>query len=145
MFYGNGPSQDSYPNYAPTGPVYSQPQPPLNTMVPLPPENIVEPPPSVRISDEHSIGRATEAPALPQKSDSNQEYPAVVELRSGSVYTASSYWVSGKTFHFITTGFDHFQVPLAVLEHVSPPRRGQTDTGATTPSRALPGLPDGKH
>lgn len=107
-------------------------------MVPLATENIAEPPPSVQISDEHSIGRTSEAPAPSQEIASNEEYPAVIELGNGSVYTVRSYWVSAKTFHFITTQFDHFQVPLALLEHLYPRRPSQTsDATLTVPPRAL--------
>ena len=107
-------------------------------MVPLAPLNIAEPPPSAPTSDEHSIGHTSEGPSPSQEIASNEEYPAVIELRNGSVYTARSYWVSGKTFHFVTTRFDHFQVPLALLEHLSPRQPSQTsDATVTAPPRAL--------
>jgi hypothetical protein len=106
-------------------------------MVPLAPEGIAEPPSSVSISDQLAIRRTTESAAPARQVDSNEEYPAVIELKSGSVYTATSYWVSGNTFHFITTTrFDHFQVPLALLEHVYPRRPSQaSDAMLTAPPK----------
>ena len=67
-FSGNGSPQDSYPNYTATAPLYAQPPPPLNTMVPPAPEGIAEPPSSVRISDKHAIGRTTEGATPPRRS-----------------------------------------------------------------------------
>jgi hypothetical protein len=45
--------------------------------------------------------------------------PEQVE-RSAADNTAVKYWVTGKTFHFITTQGDHMQVPTALVDRVYP-------------------------
>jgi len=124
-FSGEGYPLNAYPWYGPPTPIYAPPPPlPLSAPIPLTAENIPEPTPSVRVSDRHAIGRAAEQPIPGEQLESNQEYPAVVELRNGSVYTVANYWVKGREFHFITTRFDHYQLPFADVGRISPKKGG---------------------
>jgi hypothetical protein len=85
----------------------------------------MEPLPRVQISERHAMGRAVRDPASQPEVGPNEEFPGVVELRDGSVYTIMSCWKSGKTFNFVTTQFQQVQVPISMLERMTPARPGQ--------------------
>lgn len=50
------------------------------------------------------------------------EYPALIALKNHALYTASSYWVKGKTFFFITSFGDLMSVPITLVDHLYPRR-----------------------
>jgi hypothetical protein len=54
------------------------------------------------------------------RSETSDEHPPLVALKNRWAYTVIKYWVSGKTFHFITTQGDHIQVPSALVERIYP-------------------------
>jgi hypothetical protein len=51
------------------------------------------------------------------------EYPPLIVLKTGGVYSATRYWVKVKTLYFVTPHGDTLYVPLALVEHVYPPER----------------------
>jgi hypothetical protein len=136
--YGwNGPPPNPYPIYPPPPPLpMAMPVPPAWSPA-LPPlsENIAEPPPPVQISERHAI-RRPDPPALAE-ADPNEEYPAIIELKNGSVYTVTNYWVTGKTLHFVTTHFDHLQVPAVMLERLAPGKPGNANARAKNSIRPV--------
>jgi hypothetical protein len=153
-FDGYGLPQNAYPIYAAAAPVYAPPPPPppppplaasIPMPIPFPPQNVAEPPSSTQISPRHAIGRAAEDAGPERVIDAGEAYPAVIELRNGSVYTVTSYWTSGKAFHFITTRFDHYQVPFTLVERVFPRQPGPaSDPMPAASAKALPPRGDGR-
>jgi hypothetical protein len=51
------------------------------------------------------------------------EYPPLIVLKTGGVYSVTRYWVKAKTLYFVTPHGDTLYVPLALVEHVYPPER----------------------
>jgi len=49
------------------------------------------------------------------------DHPLMIALKNGWLYTAKSYWVTGHTFHFITTQGDHIRVNVNMMDRLSPP------------------------
>lgn len=64
--------------------------------------------------------RVIQEPAPPPPPSTDDEHPPLIALKNRWAYTAVKYWVTGKTFHFITTQGDHMQVPTALVERVYP-------------------------
>lgn len=62
--------------------------------------------------------RVIQEPARPPNTD--DEHPPLIALKNNWAYTAVKYWVTGETFHFITTQGDHMRVPTALVERVYP-------------------------
>jgi hypothetical protein len=102
------------------------PAPLWNPIVPVAAPHAVEPPPA-QFSEQHAIRRPAREPQ-PAPEPAEEEYPAVVELKNGAVYTVTRYWVAGKTFHFITTHFDHVQVPMTMLDRLADARKPQSSS-----------------
>ena len=48
------------------------------------------------------------------------EYPPLIVLKTGAMYTATKFWVKAGTFYFVTTQNDTLQIPLGLVEHVYP-------------------------
>jgi hypothetical protein len=48
------------------------------------------------------------------------EYPPLVVLKTGGVFSAARYWTKNKRFYFVTTQGDTGSVPLSLLERVYP-------------------------
>jgi hypothetical protein len=58
------------------------------------------------------------APSPPPPQPANEEDPMMffVALKDGWIYTATAYWVQGKTLHYITTQGEHNQVSLDLVD-----------------------------
>jgi hypothetical protein len=82
---------------------------------PAPPPPVVLVKPPARLVSHANVHRdALPAPVVPD------EFPPVVALKSGWVYSVAQYWTRGKTFHFVTTHGEAMQVPLSQLERLYP-------------------------
>jgi len=91
--------------------------------------------PSAPIDVRHSTVRNAENPTPPREIEDNEDYPAVIELRNGAVFSVTSYWLEGNNFHFITTRFDHYQIPFELLLRLFPHKGSHTSSSIST---ALP-------
>ena len=49
------------------------------------------------------------------------EYPALVVLKTGGVYSVTKYWVKAKNLYFLTPAGETLYVPLGRLDRVYPP------------------------
>ena len=55
------------------------------------------------------------------------EYPALIVLKTGGMYSVTRYWLKAEILYFVTSHGDTLHVPLASLEHVYPKvKQGQT-------------------
>jgi hypothetical protein len=55
------------------------------------------------------------------------EYPTLIVLKTGGMYSVTKYWVKAETLYFVTSHGDTLHVPLASVEHVYPKaKQGQT-------------------
>ena len=115
-YYGGGASYPPYPPYPPS------PPPQSNMTLVLPPQPA---PPRVVQMDE-GILAPTVAPAAitpgPERV-APTEFPAIVSVKDGWTYSATSYWTKGSTFHFITTSGQHLQIPMSRLERLYPAQK----------------------
>jgi hypothetical protein len=93
------------------------PQPPPPQIVQAPPAQIVVPEP-------------VSVPALPERVVPS-EFPAVVAVRNGPIYSVSTYWTKGSTFHFVTTQGEHLQIPASSVERLI---QAQKDGRNVTPN-----------
>jgi hypothetical protein len=48
------------------------------------------------------------------------EYPALIVLKTGGMYSVTKYWVKAHTLYFVTSHGDTLHVSLASVEHVYP-------------------------
>ena len=62
--------------------------------------------------------RAYHGPSSPP--DLTDVHPPLVALKNHWAYTVEKYWVTGKTFHFVTTQGDHIQVPTSMVDRIYP-------------------------
>jgi hypothetical protein len=46
------------------------------------------------------------------------EYSSVIALKNGCLYTTTTYWMEGRTLHFVTTQGEHMQVPFPLLDRL---------------------------
>jgi hypothetical protein len=70
-------------------------------------------------------------PSPPEISD---VHPPLIALNNRWAYTALKFWVSGKTFHFITTQGDHMQVPTTMVDRIYPtPKQSQATDAKPVP------------
>ena len=114
------------------GAPYYPPQPSSNLTVVLPPQPVIVAPPPVPVPelisdseppDTAAPPAAAFPPAPPREPVIQNEYPAIIAVRNGNLYSAYRYWTKGKTFHFITTNGEHHQIPLDMLESLYPSQR----------------------
>jgi hypothetical protein len=116
---------------------YPQQQQPNTTIVLMPPTAVAPPAPVIEEPSREQLSyrpprmpvMAIQGPdigdgAAPVREPAPQEnYPALVAIKNGGLYTATTYWSKGDTFHFITTQRQHMQVPLTQVERVYPPQK----------------------
>jgi hypothetical protein len=116
------------PGYYPPQPL---PQPPSNVTVVFPPQPppVIVPPtaPTAETVSQLKVVAGNQAETVPYTVSREpalpSEYPALIAVKNGNLYSADRYWVKGRTFHFITTNGEHHQIPLAMLEHLYPARK----------------------
>jgi hypothetical protein len=103
--------------------------PPQNDTVVMPPPPMPIGPPLANSaprpgSDPPIPGTSTAKPApAAQAPAQNEDYPAVIALKNGGIYSASNYWASAGRFHFITSSGDHITVPANSVDRVYPPKK----------------------
>jgi hypothetical protein len=117
------------PQYSNPPQVYPNSPQPANVTVIVPPQPMPAP---IVLPKEAPAAEVPQAPPLPERIVPT-EFPALISIRNGYVYSASTYWTKGKTFHFITTQGEHIQVPVSQLERLYAP---QKDGRPVTPSAA---------
>jgi hypothetical protein len=121
----NYPAGPDWPGY------YPQPSYPLPLM--QPPAQVPDPlagaaePEALESSTPDTTGMPVyRGPA--SSPDTSDDHPPLIALKNRWAYTASKYWMKGKTFHFITTQGDHMQVQVALVERIYPtPDRARTE------------------
>jgi hypothetical protein len=122
-----------YPNSFPTAPWGSPsaeiampqlppllPPPPLLAPPPLSygPSSAPDPGPQVSSAADHAAAHTVGevSPPPPQQ----QEYPALIVLKPGGMYSATKYWVKNKNLYFITTQSETLYAPLSLIDRVYP-------------------------
>jgi hypothetical protein len=121
---------NSYP-MAPWGsPTADASMPPLPPLLPPPPMLLPAPtgnepnsspePPRGNVTADHAAAHpASEAsPQVP--APQQQEYPALIVLKPGGMYSATKYWVKNKNLYFITTQSETLYTPLSLVDRVYP-------------------------
>jgi hypothetical protein len=134
-YSGSEFSSVPYPVFVggPYGPDYSPQQP--SAAVP-PPQYIAEPAPPVRIIEPGSGIRTFQAPVATREPATQHDHPTLIALKNGWSYTVTTYWMKGKTLHFITTHGAHIQVPLTSLDRLyGHQRRDQSADSKLPPIR----------
>jgi hypothetical protein len=99
-------------------PPYPAPPQPANVTVVLPP-----PPPPPQIVP---VPATPPRPPVPEPASVTPqpervvptEFPAVIAVRNGPIYSVSTYWTKGSTFHFVTTQGEHLQIPASSVERL---------------------------
>ena len=138
-FGGYGFNNAFDPGYAgPDWPLYAQP-PHVPVLTP-PPVDVREPigsgtapEPAQSSTPDPTELRLYRTPAPPP--DTSDDHPPLIALKNRWAYTALKYWVSGKTFHFITTQGDHMQVPTTMVDRIYPtPKPSQGRQTKPTPT-----------
>jgi hypothetical protein len=121
-------------------PIYSPPVQNMPVVMPPPPIDFGQPVPAASLQSKFE----PPAPSAPieepttasRPSPQNEDYPALVALKNGGIYSASNYWVSGSNFHFITTQGDQMTVAMNSVERVFPPQKnGRSVQPAGAPRR----------
>jgi hypothetical protein len=130
-FYGSSYPVYSGDSYAPSyPPPYAPPPQPSNVTVVFPPQPTA-PPPAITIAENEPDVRTSRLQTGPPPQDRFvrapvqepvvlDEYPAVVAINNGGVYSVTTYWEKGGVFHFITTQGNHMQVPSGMVERLFP-------------------------
>lgn len=72
---------------------------------------------------------------MARESPPSGNHPALIAIRNGGLYSATTYWLRGATFHFITTQGEHMQVPRSYLERVYPPLKNGRPEEPTAPAK----------
>lgn len=54
-----------------------------------------------------------------------EEYPALIVLKPGGMYSVSKYWVKNKNLYFVTTQSEVLYAPLAQIDRVYPSSKGR--------------------
>jgi hypothetical protein len=137
-----GPSYYAPPYYGPP----SAPPQPSNVTVVFPPLPVAPPPvitiaenqPDIRMAQSQSVSppQDTLVRMPPQDPVVLDEYPAVVAVSNGGIYSVTNYWKKGDVFHFITTQGNHMQVPSMMVERLFPRQKnGRSVDPAGPPSR----------
>jgi hypothetical protein len=116
--------QDGYCN-----PGFYAPPPPMD--MPPPPTTVVlapPPPAPVPVANQQPIHEVEEVqeptfrfaqlPVPPPVV--LDEYPPVIVLKTGGVYSAAKYWTKGNTLYFTTPGGETYRTPAATLERIYP-------------------------
>ena len=140
-----GPSD--FPGYG-----YAPPQPPPVVVVmppPIPAPIPMPAPASAKTEEILPEPDAWQPPRMPvmalqqpagaeesaRESAPSGNHPALIAIRNGGLYSATTYWLRGTTFHFITTQGEHMQVPRSYLERVYPPLKNGRPEEPTPPAK----------
>jgi hypothetical protein len=117
VFVGAVPSYYGEPDYAPQP---QQQQPPVNVTIVNPPPQT----PTVIINQNYGPQATPEtdshvfqAPSGPANytQPSEQKY-SLIAFKDHSVYSASAYWIEGKTMHYVTPQGTHNQASLDLVD-----------------------------
>jgi hypothetical protein len=129
-YYGGGGFNGGGGYYPPN----ANPPEPANVTVVLPPQR---PAPLVVHPDAGMAAPPPEAASVapPPQSVVPTEFPALISLKDGWTYSATTYWTKGTTFHFITTQGEHIQVPVSRLARVYPAQKDGYSVGPVPPAR----------
>ena len=122
------------PFFAPD-PWLSYPQPPPNFTVVYPPS---DPPPPLPPPPLPAPEPERQRPAPPRAAPEQPlptEFPALIAIRQGGVYSVSAYWTTGTSLHFITTRGAHMQIPLSRLEQLFPAQKNGRSVPPAIPAR----------
>lgn len=119
-------------------PAYYQPPPqsaiPTPSLLFMPPPPVPPPPPptaNVPPADGASIQPQAAPASIPQTTPCgscqrpsatvvHDDYPPVIVLTTGGMYSINKYWKKGKTIYFETTAGDTLYAPLNTLERIIP-------------------------
>lgn len=120
-WYGSG----YYPPQAPANVTVVMPPQPVPAVVPQP----VPVPVPVPVSNPEPEAKwqTTPVPAPTREAIAPRNSPAVIAIRNGNIYSASRYWIKGKTLHFIASNGEEHQVPLARVERLYAPENDDSD------------------
>jgi hypothetical protein len=96
------------------------PPPPLFAPPPLSeePNSAPESRPRESSVPDHAAHPSSEV--LPPQPAPQQEYPALIVLKPGGMYSATKYWVKNKNLYFITTQSETLYAPLSLIDRVYP-------------------------
>ena len=98
------------------------PPPPLPA--PPPPSNETssapEPRPQANSPADHSATQSASEISPPLPTPQQQEYPALIVMKPGGMYSATKYWVKNKNLYFITTQSETLFAPLSLIDRVYP-------------------------
>jgi hypothetical protein len=103
------------------------PPPPLLLPPPMGVEPALAPAPPAQGSSAAHHDAADQArelstpPPVPQQ----QDYPALIVLKPGGMYSATKYWVKNKNLYFATTQGEVLYTPLEQVERVYPASKGR--------------------
>lgn len=92
------------------------PPPPIGNEPNFPPE----PPPQASSPADHGATQSASAVSPPAPPPQQQEYPALIVLKPGGMYSASKYWVKNKNLYFVTTQSENLYAPLSLVDRVYP-------------------------
>lgn len=124
-----------YPNSYPMEPWGSPaaetampPLPPLLPPPPLPlpapagnwPNSLLEPRPRASAAADPGAAHQTNQASISAPSPQQTEYPALIVLKPGGMYSATKYWVKNKNLYFVTTQSEVLYAPLALIDRVYP-------------------------
>jgi hypothetical protein len=121
----------SYP-MAPWGsPTADTAMPPLPPPLPPPPlfmpppmggqgTSAPEPQPQVNSAADHGAAHPANEASPPAPAPQQQEYPALIVLKPGGMYSVTKYWVKNKNLYFITTQSETLYAPLSLIDRVYP-------------------------
>jgi hypothetical protein len=100
------------------------PMPPPLLLAPPPMSNeqsfVPEPSPQNSSAVDHGAAHPASEVSPPAPAPRQQEYPALIVLKPGGMYTATKYWVKNKNLYFVTTQSETLYAPLALVDRVYP-------------------------
>jgi hypothetical protein len=105
--------------------VYTPP-PQNDTLVMPPPPVPIWPPnaiPALQSDPPISSGSTLRPAPAAQVTAQNEDYPALIALKNGGIYSAWNYWTSAGEFHFIISHGEHIAVPANSVDRVYPPKK----------------------
>jgi hypothetical protein len=114
--WGGQPAEMAIPQSPPL-----LPPPPLLAPPPMgnEPTSAPAPRPQVNSDSDHGAVRPP-SEVSPPAPPPQQEYPALIVLKPGGMYSATKYWVKNKNLYFVTTQSETLYAPLSLIDRVYP-------------------------